>query len=373
MEPQYVYFETYGCQANQNNTEIMKGLCLSSGLQITNNPDIADLLVVNTCIVKEPTEKKIERRISDLLKKYTKKPIIIAGCMPELRSNNLNKKNLYLLGTHHIKEITKLIRKIYENKYNEQDFLIEENEEKLLLPKISRRKEVGITQISEGCLGNCSFCIVNKAKGKLFSYPEQDIIKNIQNDIKSGAKIIHITSQDNASYGLDSREQKLPELLNKILELKGNFQIKIGMMNPNNVLPILNNLIEIYKHKKIQPFLHLPLQSGSDKILKSMNRNYKVKDFLFIINNFKKEIPNLILWTDIIAGFPGETEEDFEKTLKIIKEIKPSFVNISRFWKLKGTPAEKMKQIPVEEIKSRTKKLINLCRDMKIKDKLIKT
>lgn len=355
MEPQYIYFETYGCTANQNNTEIMKGLVLQSGLQITNNTDIADLLVINTCIVKEPTEKKIERRLQDLRKKYNKKPIVVAGCMPEARADKLT--GFYLLGTHHVHDIAKLIRKIYEGRYSEEEFLKQRNEIKLCLPKISNKEKIAITQLSEGCLGNCSFCIVRLAKHKLFSYPQEKIIENIERDLKSGAKEIWLTSQDNANYGLDEGKQKLPELMDKILNLKGNFKIRIGMMNPGNLLPILDELIKIYKHKKMKPFLHLPLQSGSNKILKLMNRNYKVKDFLKIVRKFKEEISGLFLSTDIIVGFPTETEKDFQETLNIIKKIKPSFINISRYWALKGTKAAEMKQVPVKILKKRIKKL----------------
>jgi len=360
MQPQFIYFETYGCTANKNNTEIMKGLVRQTGLELTNNPDIADLLVINTCIVKEPTEKKIERRILDLRKEYKDKPIIIAGCMPEVRTNSriLQQKNLYLLGTHHIKDITKLIRKIFQGKYREEEFLKKRNEIKLCLPKIPKIKKIGITQISEGCLGNCSFCIVRLAKHSLFSYPQEKIIENIKQDIKEGAKEIWITSQDNASYGLDEGKRKLPELLKKVLELKGNFKVRLGMMNPSNVLPILPELLKIYKHKKMKKFLHLPLQSGSNKILKKMNRKYKVSDFIKIVEKFRTEIPDLVFWTDIIVGFPGETDEDFKKTLEIIKKIKPNFINISRFWRRKGTEAAKLKQLPVEVVKNRVKRLI---------------
>lgn len=365
QEPKFIYFETYGCTANQNNTEIMKGLVLQSGLELTNNLEIADLLVINTCIVKEPTEKKIERRISDLRKQYPKKPIIIAGCMPEVRADRLQQDNLYLLGTHHIKDICKLIRKIYEEKYNEEEFLLEKNEEKLCLSKISSKKKVGITQISEGCLGNCNFCIVKLAKHKLFSYPQEKIIENIKNDLKSGAKEIWITSQDNANYGFENGKQKLPQLMKKILELKGNFQVRIGMMNPANVFPILDELIEIYKHKKIKKFLHLPLQSGSDSVLKKMNRKYKVQDFVFIVDKFRKEIPDLELWTDIIVGFPEETEKDFQETLKIIKKIKPQQLNLSRYWAIKGTEAATLQQLKPEIIKKRIKKLVEVYKKIK--------
>ena len=365
MKPKFIYFETYGCVANQNNTEIMKGLCLANGLEITNNPEIADILVINTCVVKGRTEKKIERRISDLKEKYPKKPIIVAGCMPEVRSNKLREPNLYLLGTHHIKDLPKLIRKIYTGRYKEEEFLSFRYEEKLLQPKIPAKKGIGIIQISEGCLGNCSFCLTRLAKHSLFSYSQDKIIENIKRDLKAGAKEIWLTSQDNASYGLDRGKRELPELLRKILELKGNFKVRIGMMNPNNVLPILSQLIEIYKHEKIKPFLHLPLQSGSDLVLKRMNRKYKVKDFLFIVENFRKSVPNFILWTDIIVGFPGETESDFNKTIEIIKKIKPDFINCSRFWPMKGTPAANLKQLPVKVVKERVKKLMEVYRKLK--------
>ena len=340
----------------------MKGLVRQAGLEITNNPDVADILVINTCIVKEPTEKKIERRISDLIKLYPKKPLIIAGCMPQVRK--IKQENIFLLGTHHIKDITKLIRKIYENKVDE-DFVSERNEEKLCLPKIPEKRDVGITQISEGCVGNCTFCITRLAKGKLFSYSEEKILKNIKNDLQSGAKEIWITSQDNAAYGLDKGKRKLPDLLRKILSLKGKFKVRVGMMNPENVLPILDELVEIYKHKKMKKFLHIPVQSGSNKILKLMNRRYKVEDFIKIVDSFKKEIPDLTLWTDIIVGFPGETEKDFEESLNLVKKIKPSFINISRFWVRKGTLAEKMKQLPQQEVKKRVKKLTSLFKEIK--------
>jgi len=376
MQPRFIYIETFGCTANQNNSEILAGLIRQSGLEITTNPDIADLLIINTCIVKSPTEKKIERKVFDLLKNYPDKPIIIAGCMPEVRAEKLRRKNIYLLGTHHFKDILKLIKKISENSYEEKEFLSEKNEIKLCLPKIPEIKKIGITQISEGCNGFCSFCIVRLVKGKLFSYPQEKILENIENDLKSGAKEIWITSQDNATYGLDERfheakygiesasgvaskgKRKLPELMRKILQLKGKFRVRLGMMNPENVLPILNELIEIYKNEKIYKFLHVPLQSGSNKILKLMNRKYTIEDFLKIIGKFRKQIPNLTLATDIIVAYPQETEQDFQETLNLIKKIKPDVLNVSKYWAMKGTPASKEKQIPKEIAKSRAIKLM---------------
>ena len=352
-----IYFETFGCAANQNNTEIMKGLVRQAGLEITNNIEIADIFVVNSCVVKEPTEKKVENRVFQLLKK--KKPVILAGCMPEVRK--FREKNLYLLGIHNIREIVKLIKAISESKRT-REIIDRKDEVKLNLPKIPQNKLISITQISEGCVGDCSFCITKLAKGNLFSYPESEIIKNIENDLKAGAKEIWLTSQDNAAYGLDRGERKIIELLRKIISLKGRFKIRLGMMNPNNVLPVLNEMIEIYKDEKIYKFLHLPLQSGSNKILKLMKRKYSVKDFLKIIKKFRKNIPNITIATDIIVGFPYETEKDFQQTLKILREIKPDIFNANKYWARKGTEAFLMKQI---DAKIRIERAIKIMKEYK--------
>ncbi|MBU1136115.1 MAG: tRNA (N(6)-L-threonylcarbamoyladenosine(37)-C(2))-methylthiotransferase [Nanoarchaeota archaeon] len=358
-----IYFETYGCSANQNNTEIMKGLVRQSGLELTDNINIADILVLNTCIVKGKTEDKIESRIKYF--KKLKKPIIITGCMPDVRFKKLEKqKNIYLLSNRNIKQIINLIKSIQEKRYSIDKFLIQTKEEKLIQPKIPQNKKIGITQISEGCFGNCSFCIIKLAKGKLFSYTQNNIIKNIENDLKSGAKEIWLTSQDNASYGQDRKKSELPDLLKKILELKYNFRLRIGMMNPENIFPILNELIEIYKNEKIYKFLHMPIQSGSDKILKSMNRKYKIKEAELIIKKFREQIPNLSLATDLIAAFPGETESDFKQTLNLVQKIQPDTVNVSRFWAMQPTQASKLKQIPVELSKQRAIELKKLHKEI---------
>lgn len=357
MIPKFVFIETSGCSANLNNSEIMKGLIKQAGLDFVDNPEMADILILNTCIVKEPTEKEMERRISELLK--LNKPLIITGCMPAVRKEKLRQNNIFLLPSNNIKSILKLIRKISEKSYGEKDFMINSKEEKLLLPKQNDNRKIGITQILEGCQGSCTYCITRFAKGSLFSYSEDKIIGNIKRDLEQGCKEIWLTSQDNASYGLDKNKiSQLPSLLKKILSLEGNFRIRLGMMNPNNILPILDELTECYKDEKMFKFLHIPLQSGSDKVLKDMNRHYQVKDFLFIINKFKKEIPGISFATDIIVAYPTEKEDDFKKSLDIINNVKPDMLNLSAFWPMKGTPAYNLKQLPREVAKKRTTEMM---------------
>jgi len=360
--PNFLYIETYGCTANKNNTEIMSALLSQAGLEKTSNPEIADIIILNTCIVKGKTEDKIRNRIKEL--KKLGKPIIIAGCMPDVYGKELIDKNIFLLSTNHTTDVTTLIRKICENKFNDKEqkeFLEKQNEIKLG-NKIRENKTIGITQICGGCTGNCSFCQTKIAKGNIFSYPEEKILENIKKDIASGCKEIFITSQDNSAYGLDKKERKLPDLLKKILSLDGKFKIRIGMMNVNNLFPILNEMLEIYKDEKIFKFLHLPLQSGSNKILKEMNRQYKAEDFLKIIKEFKKEIPDITIETDVIAGYPKEQEEDFRETIKILEKIKPDFFNISKFWPRKFTKAASLKPLPAATTITRAKKLMAICK-----------
>ena len=360
-----IYFETYGCTANKNSSEIMKGLVRQAGLNTIQDEKFADLIVINTCIVKSPTEEKIRRRIQDLLKKYPNKKIVIAGCMPRFLPKNLKEKNnLYLLDIHHIKDIINLLQDIRSNQYKYEKYLKPQNEVKASLPKISDEKFIGITQISEGCLGECSYCVVRFAKGKLFSYPKEKIIENISNDLGNGCKEILLTSQDNASYGKEEGKFLLPELLKEIVEIPGNFYMRIGMMNPNNLIKILPEMIELYKNKKIFKFLHIPTQSGSDKVLKEMNRKYQIKDILKIVDEFRKQIPEILISTDIIVGYPTETDKDFEDTLSLIQKIKPEILNRSNFYPRQETSAKKLKEISTNIMNERSSKLMKLHLDI---------
>lgn len=370
----FIYIETYGCSANINNSEIMKGLLKQSGYEITNNLKIADILIINSCVVKGKTESKIKRRIQDLSKEFPNKLMIISGCMPETDFLSLKKINpkLLFLGIHHVKDISQLISDYFNNEFNsikQKQYLSRQNEEKILLPKIPENKLISIIQISEVCNGQCSYCLTRLAKGNLFSYHQNKIIKTIENDLNSGAKEIWLTSQDCAAYGLDRGKQELPELLNKILNLKHNFKLRLGMMNPNNVYPILDQLIQIYKNKKMYKFLHIPIQSASNKILKDMNRHYVLEQVESIIKKFKEEFPEITLSTDIITAYPNETNEDHEKNLEFVRNFKPEVFNLSKFSSHKQTKAGKLKPLDIEIINKRSSELMELHRKTAEKNK----
>lgn len=361
---QSVYIETYGCSANQNNSEILAGILSRAGFMITNNIELAEIIILNTCIVKSKTESKIKRRIQDISKQNPKKLLIITGCMPETdakKIKELDDKTIFL-GTHHFKDILNLIKDYQDNQLGwtkQEDYLSQKDEIKLNLPKKPHNKLISIHQISEGCLGNCTYCKTRLAKGKLFSYPKEDVLKSIESDLNNGAKEVWITSQDNAAYGMDKGKQDLSALLREIFKLKHRFKLRLGMMDPNNVLPMLDELVVIYRtNSKIFKFLHIPIQSASNKILKDMNRFYTIEQAEHIIKRFRKEIPDITIATDIIVGYPTETKEYHEENIEFIRKFAPDVLNISKFSSHKQTPAGKLKELSASIVGKRTTELM---------------
>jgi MiaB-like tRNA modifying enzyme len=367
MQQKTIYIETYGCSANQNNSEILAGILSRAGNIVTNNKEIADIIILNTCVVKSKTESKIKKIIQDLKAQGNKKLIIISGCMPETDFKKIKRinPNVIFLGTHHFKDILNVIRDYQEKKLDEkkqQEYLEKNPEIKLNLPKLPQNKLISIHQISEGCLGNCSYCKTKLAKGNLFSYPQEEIIKSIESDLSKGAKEIWLTSQDNAAYGLDWKDKKreLPSLLKEILNLKHKFKLRLGMSDPNNILPILDELLEVYKNSKMYRFLHIPIQSASNKVLKDMNRFYTIEEAETIIAKFKKAFPEGVIATDIIVGYPTETQEDHNLNKKFLEKYHPEVLNLSKFSSHKQTRAGKLKVLSNGIVRKRTTELMNI-------------
>ena len=335
-----IFIKTFGCSANYNNSEIMAGILVKAGHSIAKKPEKSDLIIVNTCTVKLPTENRVKRSIRNFLK--LNKKIIVAGCMPEVQKDMLKNisPKLSFVGVHHTKKIVNAVNNVINGSL--VDLTGKRNETKLNIPVKRKNSIIQIIQISEGCNGMCTYCIVRLAKGKLFSYPEEEIIKQAKSAVKGGCKEIWLTSQDNSAYGQDINTN-LVSLLEKIISIKGDFKIRIGMVDPNNLTLILDDLIKLIKSDKIFKFFHIPVQSGNDDILKKMERPYTIKEFKKIIKKLRKETPEITISTDIICGFPSETEEQFNDSVKLIKEIKPDVLNISRFWPRPGTKAALMK------------------------------
>lgn len=359
-----VCIETYGCSANVSDSEIMAGLLNKGGHQIVTAAEEADTVIVNTCTVKGPTEEKIRRRIRDLSRDCRKR-LVVAGCMSEAQTGSV--RELFpaaaVIGTHRISEIVDVVEGRNSLAVGGGGI------DKAALPKLSFNKVVSIIQINEGCLGNCTFCITKLARGNTFSYPIGTIRNSVEESVKAGCREIWLTSQDTGTYGLD-RRANLPQLLQNVCTVDGDFFVRVGMMNPTLANHMLQPLVESFRHEKVFKFLHIPLQSGSNQILAAMKRGYKVETFRNIVAEFRKHLPQLTIATDIICGFPTETDEQFEETMAIVAETKPDVVNVSRFWPRPGTAAAKMKKLPDKVMMGRSRRLHALAKTLALEKNL---
>jgi threonylcarbamoyladenosine tRNA methylthiotransferase CDKAL1 len=358
-----VFIETYGCAANKSDSEIMVGLLTQNEFESATSIENSDVVILNTCIVKQASSHRMERRIIEIYN--SGKPFIVAGCMAKAERSRVEKlaPKASIITPDAIDRIVEVVKETLKGRKVVAD---SEKKEKVLLPKVSFNKNISIVQIASGCLSACTFCETKIARGILKSYRPSSIIERIRNDLNEGFKEFWITSQDNGCYGFDLNVN-LAELLKKIVELDGDFIVRVGMMNPFHLIKnreLLNGLIEVYKSEKIFKFLHIPLQSGSNKVLKDMRRGYTVEEFEEIVKAFRKEIKDVTIETDIIVGYPTETEEDFEKTVEVIKNIRPDVVNISKFSPRPKTPAASLPMLPPEIVNRRSKILFELTREI---------
>lgn len=339
-----LYFESYGCTLNRGEAEKVKEIAVENGHVLVENIQNADIIIIFTCTVIETTERKMLKRLKEFSK--LNKRLIVAGCMANIQQKK-------------VLEIVPNAEFLPPKKLSDIIWLIGKGE--VIGKKVREVKKdcICIVPIANGCLGKCSYCITRLARGKLKSKGIEKISKDVRKAVDNGLKEIQLTAQDTACYGKDIGKS-LPELINNLTKIEGKFCLRIGMMNPNTTLPILKELIETYENSKVFKFLHLPLQSGDNKILKLMKREYEVKDFENIINSFRKRFQNLTVSTDIIVGFPNESEENFQKSVEIIKKIKPDIVNITRFSPREKTPASKLKAPHGRTTKARSRILTKL-------------
>lgn len=366
-----IYLENYGCTANYDNGAIIAGLLVDNNYDIVNNVEESDVVIINSCAVKNVTVNKIFSQIEDLKNNYKDKKLIITGCMPVAEKNKLNKfleSGVALVSTQNITEIQNVVEKVL---LNEQVVLTNKRKEiKLGLPKFLNDAKIVSVQIAEGCKSYCTFCSTKLAKGNLVSYPKEKIVEDIKKYAELGYKRINLTSTDNACYGFDLG-YNLADLLKDAVSIEGNFLMRVGMGNPEHIRKYLNELIEVYKNSKIMKFVHLPVQSGSNKVLRDMKRNYTVEEFEFIVNRFREEIPEITISTDIIVGYPTESEEDFQQTIDLVRRLRFEVINISKFASRTGTYASKLKQLPSQIIKQRSVELSRVYREIRNEEKLL--
>jgi MiaB-like tRNA modifying enzyme len=345
-----IFVEAYGCSASFADSEMISGLILNGGHTLVDNSSKSDLNIVVTCSVKDVTANKMIHRIKSL----KSKPLVVAGCFPKAEKSTVEKfsGNASLLGPNSLGMTLQVIDSTLNGK--KQVALEDSDLSKVGLPKVRLNPVVGIVEIASGCMSECTFCQTKLSKGDLSSYRLGDIVRQVQTEIKEGCKEVWLTSTDNGCYGFDIGTD-LPSLVNAVVEIPDDFMIRVGMMNPMYMPRIKEDLIESFDNDKVFKFLHIPVQSGSDKVLHDMKRGHTVDTFREIVKKVKERFGDFTISTDIIVGFPSETEEDFQKTVNLLDEVRPDMVNLSKYSIRPGTEAAEWKQIDAAEVKRRSK------------------
>ena len=357
-----IFVEAYGCSASFADSEMISGLIVNGGHTLATSPSKSDLNLIVTCSVKDTTANKMMYRIKSL----KTKPLIVAGCLAKAEQSNVEKftENASLLGPNSLGKTLDVINSTLMGK--KQIALEDSDLSKVGLPKVRLNSAVGIVEIASGCMSECTFCQTKLAKGDLSSYRLGDIVRQVQTEIKEGCKEVWLTSTDNGCYGFDIGTD-LPTLVNAVSEIPKDFMIRVGMMNPMYMPRIKQNLIESYDNEKVFKFLHIPVQSGSDKVLNDMKRGHTSETFREIVKKTKERFENFTISTDIIVGFPSETEDDFQKTITLLDETKPDVVNLSKYSARPGTDAAELKQIDAAEIKRRSKVIFDQINKISLK------
>jgi len=357
-----VFVKSFGCSSNLADGEFLRGCLSKAGFELVDEMTDADVLIYNTCAVKSPTENRIIEELKKSAK--LKKKLIVTGCLPLINLERLKSEVEFdgVLGPASGSKIVEAVQKVLRGEKVQWLDDYAKVKPRLDLPKQTVNPVISIVPVAYGCLGSCSYCCVVFARGHLRSCETEEIVQRIQNDMRFSAKEIWLTGQDMACYGRDI-DLNLVNLLQEVCSIKGDFFVRVGMMTPNYVLDMLDELVEAFRNEHVFKFLHLPVQSGDNEVLKRMNRFYSVEDFQRIMEAFRRTIPNITISTDVICGFPTESEEAFERTLTLIEQVKPDIVNVSKFFSRPGTSAEKMESIvSASNVTERSKRLAELVR-----------
>ena len=345
-----IHVEGYGCSMNISETEMIKGHAVSNGFELSSESD-ADFLVINTCAVKEQTDTNMIRRIKELnfVAEKNNSQLIVFGCLPKINPAVIEgiSKNIVHIGP----DLEKLshVLGIKGESFSPAISPVRFNSAVIILP------------INSGCTNFCTFCGTKLARGNVKSHSIESIKKRFESSLPN-SKEFWLTSQDTGAYGLDIKTS-LPDLLESLLSVKGDFRIRIGMMNPHHLRRIYDRLIPLFSDERLYRFLHVPVQAGSDRILKLMRRGYTVNQYRDLINRLNNDVPGITVATDIIVGFPTETDSEFFETLSLVKDTLAPVVNISRFGARPNTVAASMDgQLHGRVKKERSRKITGVCR-----------
>ena len=346
-----VYIEVMGCQMNKSDAERMYGMLEFLDYYETDNPKEADLLIINTCSVRQLSEDKAYSAIGVWGKWKKNKPdlkIVFAGCVAQQAGENILKRAPYVdlvLGTQRVYELPELIKRIEagERLVSVDEIPYEESD-----IKINRVKSVNAwIPIMEGCNNFCTYCIVPYTRGRERSRKSELIISEVKKALSEGFKEITLLGQNVDSYKGQNEGENLSWLLRQINSIEGKFRIRFVTSYPTDITEeLINTVIEL---DKVCEYFHIPMQSGDDYVLKKMNRRYDYATYKKICDNIRSRIPDVTITSDFIAGFPGETEEQFENTLKAMTELELDYSNTAAYSPREKTVAAKWVDLYIPE------------------------
>ena len=343
------YVETYGCQQNEADSEKLRGYLTMSGYAITDTPEGADVVVMNTCAIREHAEQRVFGNLGALTHTKRRHPgqkIFLCGCMAgETKVSDRIKKSFPhvdgVFSTHHLWQFPQILHLVLTK--GKRQFFIEDEPGSIAegIPQVRDSKLKAWVSIMYGCNNFCTYCIVPYVRGRERSRKKEDILAECRCLIESGCKEITLLGQNVNSYGKDLEgDVDFSDLLSEIAQIEGDFLIRFMTSHPRDASQKLFDTMA--KYPKIAKQLHLPFQSGSSRVLKAMNRHYDREKYLELIRYAKSVMPQLVLTSDVIVGFPGETEEEFQETISLIREVRYDSLFTFIFSPRTGTPAAKM-------------------------------
>jgi MiaB-like tRNA modifying enzyme len=299
--------------------------------------------ILNTCTVVEKTERNMLRRAEELQDETA--DVLVTGCMAVAQGEEFADLDVQVL---HWDDVPQAVT-------NGECPTTTPDAEPVL------DGVVGILPIARGCMSNCSYCITKFATGRVDSPPVEENVEKARALVHAGAKELRITGQDTGVYGWDTGERKLPELLDRICDIEGDFRVRLGMANPGGVHGIHGELADVFaRNEELYNFIHAPVQSGSDDVLEDMRRQHRLEKFREVVEAFDDRLDHWTLSTDFIVGFPTETEEDHRRSMELLADVRPEKINITRFSKRPGTDAAEMKGLGGTVKKERSKAMTDL-------------
>lgn len=333
-----IYVKTWGCSHNVSDGEYMAGQLAAQGYSILEDKQSADLWILNSCTVKSPSEDHFRNEVHQGLENGKK--VVVAGCVPQGKPDSEYISGLSVIGVQQIDRVVEVVEESLKGNqvrlFGPKKVQVSETEREnggltndvrkgggasLALPKIRKNPLIEIIPINTGCLNACTYCKTKHARGQLGSYSIDEICQRAKQAFEEGVVEIWLTSEDTGAWGRDLG-QCLPDLLEELVKvIPEGCRLRLGMTNPPYILDHLTQIAKIMNSsERIYKFLHVPIQSGSDAVLNDMKREYTADDFCRVVNVLKQRVPGITFATDVICGFPTETQEDFNETLAICRK-----------------------------------------------------